>query len=63
MERVRSIFQLNDEAAYCQSLDELDNANLIVRPNSVPKKGLKIFTLSPRNKNIPPLFRETKEHE
>ena len=29
----------------------------------VTKKGFEIFTLSPRNKNIPPLFRETKEHE
>lgn len=63
MERIRALFSVSDEGAYSQSLGELDRANLIVRPNSVTKKGLKIFTLAPRNMNIPPLFRETKEHE
>lgn len=63
MGRIGALFQVGSDAAYSQSLQELDRANLIVRPNSVTKKGFKIFTLRPRNTNIPPLFRETKEHE
>ena len=63
MARIRSLFQVSDEHAYSKSLGQLDRANLIVRPNSVTKKGLKIFTLTPRNRHIPPLFRKTKEHE
>jgi len=63
MERIRSVFQVDDEKNYLKSLDKIDNANLIVRPNSVPKMGLRIFTLPSRNMNIPPLFRKTKEHE
>jgi hypothetical protein len=61
--RINAVFKVDDDAAYWKSLDDLDRANLIVRPNSVTKKGFKIFTLYPRNTNIPPLFRLTKEHD
>jgi hypothetical protein len=61
--RINELFKVDDDAAYRRSLKDLDLANLIVRPNSLPKKGLKIFTLHPRNTNIPPLFRLTKEHD
>ena len=61
--RINAVFKVDDDAAYWESLDDLDRANLIVRPNSVTKKGFKIFTLYPRNTNIPPLFRLTKEHD
>ena len=62
-ERIKAIFEVDDDAAYQGSLEDLNRANLLVRPNSVTKKGLKIFTLKPRNTNVPPLFRQTKEHE
>lgn len=61
--RIKNIFVVDNDAAYLESLNGLRHANLIVRPNSVTKKGFKIFTLKPRNLNIPPLFRQTKEHE
>jgi hypothetical protein len=63
MKRIKSLFQVENETTYTQNLHDFDHANLIVRPNSVPKKGLKIFTLPPRNRNIPPLFRKTEEHQ
>ncbi len=63
VDRLKAIFDFADEQDYVHTLKDLDNANLIVRPNSVTKKGLRIFTLTPRNKNIPPLFRITSEHE
>ena len=62
-QRINAIFKVDDDAAYQNSLENLDRANLVVRPNSVTKKGFKIFTLQPRNTNIPPLFRQTKEHD
>lgn len=62
-ERINAIFKVDDAAAYQKSLEDLDRANLVVRPNSVTKKGFKIFTLQPHNANIPPLFRQTKEHD
>jgi len=62
-ERINALFKVDYDAAYQKSLEGLDHANLVVRPNSVTKKGFKIFTLQPRNTNIPPLFRQTKEHD
>jgi hypothetical protein len=61
--RINAIFKVENDDAYWKSLKNLDGANLIVRPNSVTKKGLKIFTLPPHNNYIPPLFRLTKEHD
>ncbi len=62
-ERINEIFKVDDDAAYQKGLEDLDRGNLVVRPNSVTKKGFVIFTLQPRNTNIPPLFRQTKEHD
>ena len=62
MERVKTIFDVDDEVSYKNRLKKFEYTNLIVRPNSVTKKGMQIFVLPSKNKNIAPLFRLTKEH-
>ncbi len=60
--RIKSIFDPADVEIYNEGLRTFRRSNLVVRPNSVPKKHLKIFTLTPRNKFIQPLFRIINEH-
>ncbi|MFT5632575.1 MAG: hypothetical protein ACI9SQ_000281 [Rubritalea sp.] len=62
VDRIESIFDIGNRGRYTKSLKHLNSSNLVVRPNSVTKRTLKIFTLPSKNKYIPPLFRETKEH-
>ena len=60
--RLKRLFKFDDEDSYDDSLSSLKDANLIVRPNSVPKKGLQLFILQPLNRFIPPLFCRIEEH-
>jgi len=65
VKRLQSIFELPDEAIpdYEKTVREITTANLVVRPNSVPKKVCTLFTMVPRNKNLSPLFRRIPEHK
>ena len=64
VDRIASLFKLDQEAKrwYKKSLREIGGTNLLVRPNSVPKKVFQLFTLQPRNSFLPPLFRRIPEH-
>ena len=61
--RLKTLFKMDNEQYYDHNLKWLKEANLFVRPNSVPKKGLQLFVLQPRNRFIPPLFRKINEPE
>ncbi|MDZ4752132.1 MAG: reverse transcriptase domain-containing protein [Flavobacteriales bacterium] len=56
-ERMKSVFQ-NVEVNDTKSVM---NRNIIVRPNSVPKKCIPIFLLIPRDTKVPPLFHQVSE--
>jgi len=50
VELLSKLFKMNSKAKghYKKSLEEIDNANLILRVGSLPKKHLKMFTLEPK---------------
>lgn len=64
IDRVGALFDLShvEREAYLSSLRSLQKTNLVVRPNSVPKKDFLLFTLKPRNSCLQPLFRRIPEH-
>jgi len=64
IERLSIMFNLDgdNKTIYESSLTRIDKANLVVRPNSVPKMVARIFTLQPRNRHLDPLFRLIPEH-
>ena len=64
VDRVGGLFLLDSEAKdrYLRSIRDVGKSNLVVRPNSVPKKAFSLFTLQPQNRFLAPLFRRIQEH-
>ncbi len=62
IELICKIFDCN-KTLYKKSIrgDNFNNQNMILRLLSTPKKGIKIFTLKPKNNNIKPLFERRKD--
>ena len=62
VELICEIFEC-DKRLYRKSIRShcFDNQNMILRLLSTPKKGIKIFTLKPKNNNIEPLFEHRED--